>query len=97
MEKYQKLRQSTEGDSSQDSSSEQDEPLMSSRDGYDYPVQRNRFRENIHYAILYCIIGLLSTLLILLPFWKKERYVDPSVGLWSKEFINSVLSLFHNI
>ena len=86
MEKYQILRQSAEGDLSQDSSrsSEQDEALMSSRDEYVSPIQRNRFHDNIHYVILYCIIALLSILLILLPFWMKERCIDPSIGLWSK-------------
>ncbi|KAN0116855.1 protein of unknown function (DUF3328) domain containing protein [Hyaloscypha variabilis] len=82
MEKYQTLRQSTE-DFSQDSSSEQDEPLMSSRDEFVYQIQRNRFRDKIHYAIPYSIIGLLSTLLILLPFWMKGKCVDPSIGLWT--------------
>jgi hypothetical protein len=95
MEKYQTLRQSTE-DFSQDSSSEQDEPLMSSRDEFVYPIQRNRFRDNIHYAVLYSIIGLLSTLLILLPFWMKGKCVDPSIGLWStytvEAFLNDILN-----
>ena len=86
MEKYTPLRQSMEGNSSQDFSSEETVPLTSSRDEFIHPIRHNHVRNRIHLAVLYSIIGLLSTLLLLLPSWIKEKCIDPSIGLWSAYF-----------